>query len=198
MDTEEAYIERYPILERVSKLIYEVLKEILQNAPRVDAISARAKSVQRFVEKANRIGQDGKLKYEFPLQDIQDQIGARVVVFYLSDVEVVANHILQEFRVIENRNKEGAEPDRFGYEAKHFVCFVPLDILEKTKCPVNFFELQVSTLFQHAWAEANHDLGYKPGAPLAYDNKRKIAFAAAQAWGADSIFDELWRSRKTN
>jgi len=56
-----------------------------------------------------------------------------------------------------------------------------------------FFELQIKTLFQHAWAEAEHDLGYKPPKPLTSIQKRKMAFTAAQAWGADQIFDELSR-----
>ena len=54
-----------------------------------------------------------------------------------------------------------------------------------------FFELQIKTLFQNAWSEANHDLGYKPERELSKDEKRKIAFTSAQAWGADMIFDEL-------
>jgi putative GTP pyrophosphokinase len=43
---------------------------------------------------------------------------------------------------------------------------------------------------------AEHDLGYKPGAvPLTPDEKRRLAFTAAQAWGADRIFDELFHER---
>jgi putative GTP pyrophosphokinase len=58
---------------------------------------------------------------------------------------------------------------------------------------IDFFELQLKTLFQHAWSEADHDLGYKPSAELSLDQKRRLAFTAAQAWGADLIFDELYR-----
>ncbi|WP_244619298.1 hypothetical protein [Rhizobium sp. 18055] len=57
----------------------------------------------------------------------------------------------------------------------------------------NFFEIQVKTLFQHAWSEANHDLGYKPESDrLTSDQNRLLAFASAQAWGADRAFDELF------
>jgi hypothetical protein len=41
-------------------------------------------------------------------------------------------------------------------------------------------------------------LGYKPGSmPLSAEDKRKLAYTSAQAWGADHMFDELFRSRGT-
>ncbi|MHA1279982.1 MAG: GTP pyrophosphokinase, partial [Candidatus Helarchaeota archaeon] len=52
-------------------------------------------------------------------------------------------------------------------------------------------ELQIKTVYQHAWAAANHDLGYKSEKDLPKDQRRKIAFTAAQSWGADQIFREL-------
>jgi ppGpp synthetase/RelA/SpoT-type nucleotidyltranferase len=57
------------------------------------------------------------------------------------------------------------------------------------------FELQVKTLFQHAWSEADHDLGYKPGGKTPNPaQKRLLAYASAQAWGADRVFDELFQT----
>jgi putative GTP pyrophosphokinase len=54
-----------------------------------------------------------------------------------------------------------------------------------------FFELQMKPLFQHAWAEANHNLLYNPTFDFSADQKRKIAFIAAQSWGADMFIEEL-------
>jgi len=54
-----------------------------------------------------------------------------------------------------------------------------------------FFELQIKTLFQHAWSEADHDLGYKSDRELSREEKRQVAFTAAQSWGADKIFCSL-------
>ena len=102
--------------------------------------------------------------------------------------------VLQEFREIEDVPREEPDPGKFGYEAHHFVCVIPPDIIARNSSPLEFFELQVSTLFQHAWAEANHDLGYKEATPLTYDQHKQIAWAAAQAWGADEIFQSLWNT----
>jgi ppGpp synthetase/RelA/SpoT-type nucleotidyltranferase len=62
-----------------------------------------------------------------------------------------------------------------------------------------FFELQVKTLFEHAWSEAEHDLGYKPGEdPLTPQQARSLAYTSAQAWGADQIFNDLFRERSSS
>ena len=149
------------------------------------------KDIDRFIEKAERKDSDEKPRYDYPLEDIQDQIGARIVVFYKSDVEPAAERILAEFHQVEDRLIEQPDPEAFSYEARHLVCFIPPDIQALHKPPINFFELQISTLFQHAWAEANHDLGYKALRDLSYNDRRRIAWAAAQAWGTDLIFDEM-------
>ena len=72
--------------------------------------------------------------------------------------------------------------------------FIPTDLLSagwaKGDYP-SFVELQVKTLFQHSWAEANHDLAYKAPADLTVDQRRLVAFTAAQAWGGDRMFQDL-------
>jgi len=190
------YEERLQVLEAVAAAIRHRLREVLCDFPRIDLVLSRIKSVASFVQKANKVhGDSGKRLYEYPLEEIQDQIGTRVIVYYRSDVQAVANAILSDFREIEDRVVEKPDPTSFGYEARHFVCLIPPDISAEFSPPIECFELQVSTLFQHAWAQANHDLGYKPLAPLEFRESRAIAWAAAQAWGADEIFDGLWRQR---
>jgi hypothetical protein len=57
-------------------------------------------------------------------------------------------------------------------------------------------DVWLASLRFNAWSEANHDLGYKPGSkPLDSEAKRRLAFTSAQAWGADRVFDELFRER---
>ena len=99
------------------------------------------------------------------------------------------------FKHIEMKDVVPDSESEFGYFGKHYVLFIPDDVLGddevKAEAPT-FFELQIKTLFQHAWAEANHDLGYKSEIELTPDEKRKIAFTSAQAWGADEMFNELF------
>ena len=99
------------------------------------------------------------------LSQIQDQIGARIITFYKSDVERLDAIVLKYFTPIEFRDRVPDSEWEFGYFGRHYVLLLPTDVIGETmdraKVP-DFFELQVKTLFQHAWSEADHDLGYKP------------------------------------
>jgi putative GTP pyrophosphokinase len=164
--------------------------------PRIDRVTARPKSIDRFLAKARKV-ENGKPKYAEPLRQIQDQVGARVITFYWSDVERISAVVERYYRPIEARNLVPESEWEFGYFGRHYILLIPNDVIapsmDRELIP-EFFELQVKTLFQHAWSEAEHDLGYKPGAvPLTSDEKRRLAFTAAQAWGADRIFDELFQ-----
>lgn len=195
---ESQYKSRYErVLAPLSGRLDSYLRDIVKDYPRLDRVSVRAKTVDRFLEKAAR-QEGGVRKYSDPLNQIQDQLGARVVTFYLSDVDRIGARIEEYFGSIEVRHVIPDSPREFGYEGKHYILFIPADVKvasEDEDCPT-FFELQVKTLFQHAWGEADHDLIYKPSGMLTSDQRRRVAFTAAQAWGADRIFEELARELK--
>jgi putative GTP pyrophosphokinase len=194
-ELEREYRERFEtVLKPAAAALEQQLREYLDGQPRIDRIVARAKGVDRFLKKAQK-EENGKPKYTEPLRQIQDQVGARIVTFYKSDVDPVATKVLKYYHPIEAKEVVPDSEWEFGYFGKHFVLLMPADIRglfeNQTRVP-QFFELQVKTLFQHAWSEANHDLGYKPELAMNSDANRRLAFTSAQAWGADLIFDELW------
>ena len=168
-ELERMYVNKYeatlvPIAER----LFDLLDSYLHDEPRIDRISTRAKSVSSFLGKARK-ERDGVAMYDEPLNQVQDQIGARVITFYRSDVERIAEILLKYFRSIEDKNFVPDSDEEFGYFGRHFVFFCPKDILEDSvdaDSAPKFFELQIKTLYQHALSEANHDLGYKEVAPL--------------------------------
>ncbi len=190
----EAFADRRErVLLPLASRLETHLKGLFEGFARIDRISVRAKALDRFVTKSEK-QEDGKLKYDDPLSQIQDQVGARIVTFYASDVEHVRIEIEKYFRYIESKKIVPESESEFGYEGRHFILFVPEDLIDEkleSDESVEFFELQIKTLFQHAWSEAEHDLGYKPSWKLTSDQKRRLAFTAAQAWGADQIFDEM-------
>lgn len=195
---EVAYRERHPILERLANNLSAYVRELMDSQPHVDRISARAKDIDRFLEKA-AAETSGVLKYNDPLAQIQDQIGIRIVAFYKSDVERISAHIERYFSAIEFRTVVPDSESKFGYFGRHLIFVLPSDVIESdmdVSLIPNFFELQIKTLFEHAWSEANHDLGYKSGEkPLTGEQERLVAFTSAQAWGADHIFERLFQER---
>lgn len=192
---ELAYRERFDsILAPLAARLENHLRDVVKGLPHIDRVTARGKSVDRFLAKAEKVV-NRRRKYSDPLVQIQDQIGARIVVFYLRDVDVVASRINEHLRKIETKDIVPDSESEFGYFGRHFILFLPSELFDaaipQERAP-KFFELQIKTLYQHAWAEANHDLAYKPTEELSSDDKRKIAFTAAQSWGADQIFDDLF------
>lgn len=187
---------RANVLVPLAARLEAYVRNCVISCKRVDRVSARAKDVERFVAKAAKVREDGQLKYTDPLHQIQDQVGARIVVYYLEDVEAVSRCVEEYLRPIERQMIVPDSEKEFGYFGKHYIMLMPTDVYDDETATIGvaprFFELQIKTLFQHAWSEAEHDLGYKPGTPLNADQKRKMAFTAAQAWGADHIFNELF------
>ncbi len=198
MSDDELFAEytarRGAILAPLADKLQAHIQELLAGMPRVDRVSARAKSPERFIGKARKTLEDGALKYEHPFEQIQDLVGARIIVFYKQDVEAVSEVIDKYLRRIESKDLIPDLVSQFGYVGRHFILAFPEDVIDdeadRSKTP-QFFELQVKTLFQHAWSEAEHDLAYKPSEPLSALQHRQIAFTAAQAWGADQIFEQL-------
>jgi ppGpp synthetase/RelA/SpoT-type nucleotidyltranferase len=188
-------------LKSTAEALRQYISDLLKDEPRIDRITARAKDPESFLKKA-RASVDGKAKYTEPLSQIQDQLGARIITFYRADVDRLDTIIKSFFNTIEFCDRVPESEWEFGYFGRHYVLILPSDVkndsIDKMLMP-EFFELQIKTLFQHAWSEADHDLGYKPGAvPLSPEEKRKLAYTSAQAWGADHMFDELFRARASN
>jgi ppGpp synthetase/RelA/SpoT-type nucleotidyltranferase len=198
---EALYRKRHEtVLKSLASTLANHIADCFKGQPRIDRISARAKDVSSFLNKAEKM--DGRRrKYSEPLHQIQDQVGARIITFYRSDADRLDKIVGKYFRAIESKDHVPDSEWEFGYFGRHHVLVIPSDVIDddwdKAMVP-KFFELQIKTLFQHAWSEAEHDVGYKEGEkPLSLDQKRRLAFTSAQAWGADRIFEELFQELLT-
>lgn len=179
-----------PCASELEKLV----KSQLSSTSRIDRIVSRVKSPDSFITKANEI-ENNRKKYEYPLTEIQDIIGLRLIVLFLSDVKTVSETLRRHFTSIEAKLLKPSSTSEFSYISWHGIFFIPSDCMPEsitTNEMPKYFEIQVKTLFQHAWSEAEHDLGYKPASgTLSDEAKRMIAFAASLAWGADRAFQDV-------
>lgn len=192
----EQYESIYPILE---KLIVDLdcgINEFINitKLNNIDTVAARVKSKISYIDKALK-KENEEPKYINPIKEIQDILGIRIVGYYKKNIEEISKQVKLAFREVEERYVVTDSVRKFGYEGKHFILFIPPDIINKYRGnPLipTFFELQVLTLFQHAWAIGEHGIGYKPGMQVSDLTNRKLSFLSAQAWGADQILEELY------
>lgn len=193
LDLRDTYSKRLPQLEEVKRDLAAETEEILDGVPHIDRISYRVKHPDRFVEKVRQRAPTTE-KYDEPLREVEDQVAGRVLVFFREDLKPVMEAICSEFTSVELRRK-APRTTEFGYESDHSIFVIPPQAMpEKWKndptAPATF-ELQVRTLFQHAWAEPQHDLGYKTKSALSEESQRELAWAAASAWGADQALQRV-------
>src|SRR6266704_1503152 len=114
-DLEDEYRKRFDAaLKPVASALEDQLREYFQAEPRIDRVNVRAKSVERFLAKADTLI-DGKPKYVEPLRQIQDQIGARIITFYRSDVDRIAATVQKYYRPIESKDVVPESEWEFGY-----------------------------------------------------------------------------------
>lgn len=127
------------------------------------------------------------------LWDVTDLVGLRVSVSFEDHVEVVSRLIEKHFAVDFGHSIERVRPA--GYRSLHYVCAHP-----DAPHPQFRFEVQVRTALQHAWAEMEHDLGYKVSDAVPEEIRRRFARVAGLLEIADqefvSIRDDLAASRE--
>ncbi|MCX5237595.1 hypothetical protein OG824_20545 [Streptomyces prunicolor] len=196
-DSLSLYKQRYHLLCSLCDNLTEVVKSDLSDVSHIDRISFRVKDPGSFFVKATATLPDGERKYSNPLREIEDQIAGRVIVFYSSDIATVSGVLEETFRKVESEAREPEDVSSFGYESYHHIFLIPEhhkpDGWELEESMPVTFELQIRTLFMHAWAEPQHDLGYKGDGEISRETQRKLAWVAASAWGADRVMDEIYR-----
>ena len=189
-----AYRERESLLKSTAAMLEEELHEIFKTTRHVDRISFRAKTLKSFLAKAT--DEENQPGYQDPLREIEDQIAGRVIVFFLSDIPVICEKMCKNFTPVEYRKRRPAKDEEFGYESEHLICVMPPHMqsdewVARGDMP-STFELQIRTIFMHAYAEPQHDMAYKAVAELPSEIRRELAWIAASAWGADQAHERFW------
>jgi putative GTP pyrophosphokinase len=196
-DLRSRYADRLGILEQLRSNLEQETKEALAALPHIDRVTFRVKGVDSFVAKAKDLKNDPP--YQDPLAEIEDQVAGRVIVFFLSDLLIVHEHLAGTYSTIERSHRRPERDAEFGYESDHVICVIPPHLKPngwnmRYDMP-STFELQMRTLLMHAYAEPQHDIGYKAARDLPREIRRELAWIASSAWGADQAYE---RVRKWN
>ena len=178
----QEYRDQLPRLREAADIVYGRLKATLDEAGLlVAAIEYRVKAEDSLAGKLELKG----TKYQ-TLADITDIIGMRVITFYIDDVDKVASAVERLFEVdwansVDKRKIH--EIDSFGYLSLHYICSMP-------DFPYRF-EIQMRTVLQHAWANMNHDTGYKSGVEVPREYLRNLSRLAGMLELVDEQFSSI-------
>lgn len=182
-------------------LAQAIQQQIVNQMDRLGVLSrvfARAKSKVSLEQKLGR--QPGK--YSAGAKLIQDAIGARVIVYFGDDIDMVRHVLEKHFQLIETVRDE-PDPNEFGPTRLNLVFRLPGDqapyITDHygVDCIDDTFEVQIRTILSEGWHEIEHDQRYKHKndwddfPDLSRTLNGIVATLETCDWSMIKIFDEL-------
>ena len=133
----------------------------------LDAQNLKVHSVSTRVKERASLEKKLSLKKKYNnIQEVTDILGLRIVTFFEDEVDKVAEIISKEFEIDASNSidKRVIEYDKFGYSSLHYIVSLNSsrnNLAEYKSCKNLKFEIQIRSILQHAWAEIEHDIGYK-------------------------------------
>ena len=197
MQNKEIVMKEYDDLNslyrRFACEIEHLLQRILmEEGINCTAITSRVKERESLSEKIDR----KEDKYQ-SLSEITDIAGVRIITYYIDDIDKVTEIIEREF-VVDRENSidkgKSLEPDRFGYCSVHYVvemCKERLALRENKAFEGLKCEIQIRSVLQHAWAEIEHDLGYKSELTIPKEVRRSFSRLAGLLELGDKEFKDI-------
>lgn len=182
-----AYRTHHDALHRAAAAIETSLHEELRAARlEVHFVASRVKTEPSLRAKLARPDKTYRT-----LWDVTDLVGLRVSTYFEDTIEDVAR-LVEGLFVVDFRHSTDKlrfrDHGRFGYRSMHYVCAMPDELPREAR-----FELQIRTALQHAWAEVEHDLGYKAENVVPEIIKRRFSRVASLLEIADQEFVSIRR-----
>ncbi|MGC2465159.1 MAG: RelA/SpoT domain-containing protein [Candidatus Acidiferrum sp.] len=140
------------------------IKEILQRAQiEIHKVEARAKDPNSVHLKLLR------KMYRRPQSQLTDKIGVRIITYYSNDVDRIVDLLRPHIEIdprksVDKRMTLGLRG--FGYSSVHLVARLRSNEAKKSvfACLDGiWFEVQVRSILEHAWAEVEHEIVFKSG-----------------------------------
>ena len=185
----ESYSKNIKLYNDFKNKIEILIKELLViDGINYHNISSRVKNKESLSKKISI-----KDKYS-SIEEITDIIGCRVITYFDDDVEKVVETLKKEFNIDKKNSvnkKENIEAEKFGYISYHIICKLKQprnDLNEYKRYKDIKFEIQIRSILQHAWAEIEHDLGYKNKTDIPKIIRRKFSRIAGLLETADEAF----------
>ncbi|OLV20005.1 GTP pyrophosphokinase [Deinococcus marmoris] len=161
---------------------------------KIHNITGRLKRPESLADKLRR--KPGRYR---TLEDVTDLVAVRVITYFESDVAAVSRLLEAHHEINWEHSVDKSmmhDPDRFGYMGVHYVVRVPhlvKQFVPHVTEPPQHYEVQIRSILQHAWAEIEHDLGYKSREAVPREVQRRFYRLAGLLEMADEEFMALDR-----
>lgn len=153
-----------------------LIREILTNSPAlIHLITARCKTTPSLWLKLQ------EKQYGQPAQQVTDLIAARVITYYKDDVPVVIKALSDALEIHRHKSvdkRQELAAVEFGYTSVHLIARTRASWSTSPKYFAlrnKWFEIQVRSILEHAWAEIEHEVVYKSGIDYPILIKRRFA-----------------------
>ncbi|MBF0187110.1 MAG: hypothetical protein HQL50_04210 [Magnetococcales bacterium] len=176
-------------MSRQVTLLQEFIKE---NGPPVYSIQGRVK--ERDSVRRKLLAMDPA---PTRLDDVADIVGIRIVTYFESEVDRIADIIQREFKINSTHmvdRGEALDPERFGYLSRHYSVSMldnRLELIEYKRFKGIRAEVQVRSLLQHAWAEIQVQMGYDSQETFPKERRREFSRIAGLLELADEQYNEI-------
>lgn len=183
--------------ERLLEYIKATIKSLLNDRKiQFHEIEGRIKDRESLKEKI-----EIKDKYAH-LSEITDICGIRIITFFSDDVDEIAKLLEDEFSLDKENSidkRKSQDPTKFGYVSLHYILQLNgnrAELSENSVFKELKFEVQIRTILQHAWAEIEHDFGYKTESEVPEKIRRRFSRLAGLIELADDEFMVIKRTEK--
>ena len=186
------YDERKDKFESYALTLKSLLTTLIRNEKiSIHSLESRVKTKKSLEGKINKKG-----KYK-SIDDITEIVGIRIITHYADDVDKIAAIVEKEFTIDQENSidkRTSIAPDKFGYLSLHYIV-----TLNSTRTNLKEYEvyknikaeLQIRSILQHAWAEIEHDIGYKSATGLPNEIRRYFSRLAGLLEMADDEFIKI-------
>jgi putative GTP pyrophosphokinase len=185
---EDAYTAQFGLRSDLGAAAERILRELLgAEAISTLSITHRVKTRESALKKL-------ATKNLTSIEQMTDVVGLRVITYLRDEVDEVAKIVEREFTIDEENSvdKRGTlDPDRFGYLSVHYIASLSaarVALPEYRRFENVRFELQIRSVLQHAWAEIEHDIGYKSESAVPRNERRAFSRLAGMLEMADDEF----------
>jgi ppGpp synthetase/RelA/SpoT-type nucleotidyltranferase len=170
----------------------ELLKEVLVNSPAlIHVVAARCKKPDSLWLKLC------EKRYGQPKRQLTDLVAARIITYYQKDVPIIVRTLNHAVEVDPHKSVDKRvelEAGEFGYTSVHLIARTKGSWATSPKYHAlrdRWFEIQVRSILEHAWAEIEHEVVYKSGIKYPPSIKRRFARMAGAIEILEDEFEAL-------